>query len=70
MEFEVQAGAKWRIEANGGIEVLMLSSTRAESGDALRLGSWLSWRREAKNHHHSRRKWGKGMGKVRPPNLW
>ena len=45
---EVQAGAKLRLEANRGIEVLMLSSTIAESGDALRLGSWLSWRREAK----------------------
>ena len=38
---EVEAGAKLILDANGGIEMLVLSGTITENGDTLRQGSWL-----------------------------
>ena len=38
---EVQAGANLTLDASGGVEILVLSGTIAESGDVLRQGSWL-----------------------------
>ena len=38
---EAEAGAKLVLDANGGVEMLVLSGTLTESGDALRQGSWL-----------------------------
>ena len=38
---EFEAGAKLILDANGGLELLVLSGTITESGDALRQGSWL-----------------------------
>lgn len=38
---EAEAGVKLVLDANGGVEMLVLSGTLTESGDALRQGSWL-----------------------------
>ena len=38
---EAEAGTKVTLDANGGVEVLLLSGTINESGDDLRKGSWL-----------------------------
>jgi len=38
---EAEAGAKLVLDANGGVEMLVLGGTLTESGDTLRQGSWL-----------------------------
>jgi hypothetical protein len=37
----LDAGADWRVEAAGGIELLVISGSLTESADALHQGSWL-----------------------------
>ena len=37
----IDAGAAFELEADGGIEALMIGGEMTESGDALRKGSWL-----------------------------